>query len=342
MRRPTRLGLAIIAALLVAAGAYTAFWFVVAGRIESGLADWAQSARADKLDVSWQKIRVGGYPAAILVDLDSVVLHDGARTPAPEFHVAVLSGVARPWNFADWRLWMPEGFTADLAAAGGRAPARLVAKTADGLVSIEPAGGWKLQLTLRDTTVAAGVAIRIGLAHTTVTVPPRPAHGQGEPVMTLAVDAGEIGLPVPIEPLGNMLDELTFAVTAKGALPSGNLTEAVTAWRDAGGSIEIDNLRVKWGALSATAAGTLALDQDLQPIGRLSGAIGGYDEILAALVQNGQIRAADAGLARIALTLLAKTGPDGTPEIRTGFTIQGGQMFLGPAKLGKVPRLTWE
>jgi hypothetical protein len=54
------------------------------------------------------------------------------------------------------------------------------------------------------------------------------------------------------------------------------------------------------------------------------------------------MRASDAGLARIALSLLAKAGPDGKTEIKTSFTIQNGQMFLGPAKLGKAPRLTWE
>ena len=54
---------------------------------------------------------------------------------------------------------------------------------------------------------------------------------------------------------------------------------------------------------------------------RPPGAIQGYDLILTALVQNGQMRATDAGLARIALTMLAKAGPDGKPEIRTAFTI---------------------
>ena len=74
----------------------------------------------------------------------------------------------------------------------------------------------------------------------------------------------------------------------------------------------------------------------------ISGAVQGYDQILATLVQTGQMRASDAGLARIALTLLAKAGPDGKPETRTAFAIQNGQMSLGPAKLGRAPRLTWE
>jgi hypothetical protein len=160
--------------------------------------------------------------------------------------------------------------------------------------------------------------------------------------MALAVEANQIKLPLAVGPLGDKIDELDFGATVKGRMPSGKLPDALTAWRDAGGKIELDNLRLKWGALDATATGTIALDPELQPTGAFSGAIQGYDQILTALVQNGQMRASDAGLARIALTFLAKAGPDGKPEVRTAFTIQNGQMFLGPAKLGRVPHITWQ
>jgi hypothetical protein len=342
MPRSTRFGLVILAALLVIAGGYTGYWFLVARRIEAGIVDWAQSKRADKIDFSWQKMHVTGYPFAFRVDLGSAALRDGTITPSPELHITMLSGTARPWNFADWRLVAPDGFTADFAAAGGGAPVKLIAQTADGVVSIESEGGWTLWLALRDTTIEAGAAVLVGSASATLTVPPRPSPGQPDQVMALAVEAGQIKLPHAVGPLGDAIDELDFGATVKGAMPSGKLADAVAAWRDAGGKIELDNLRLKWGALDATATGTIALDQELQPTGGFSGAIQGYDQILMALVQSGQMRASDAGLARIALTLLAKTGPDGKPEIRTVFTIQNGQMLLGPAKLGRVPRITWE
>ncbi|HEX3412931.1 MAG TPA: DUF2125 domain-containing protein [Stellaceae bacterium] len=341
MRRSTRLGLVILAALLVAGGGYTAFWFLVARRIEAGIVDWSLSQQADKIDLSWQKMRVSGYPAAFRVDLGSAALRDGAITPSPELHIPMLSGTARPWNFSDWRLEAPEGFTADFATGAG-APTKLIAQTADGVVSIETEGGWTLWLTLRETTVEAGAPVLVGSAHATLAVPPRPSRGSAHPLMSLAVEASRIKLPAAIAPLGDTVDELDFAATGKGAVPSGKLADALAAWRDAGGKIELDNLHLKWGALDATATGTIALDQELQPTSGFSGAIQGYDQILTALVQNGQMRASDAGLARIALTFLAKAGPDGKPEIRTAFTIQNGQMFLGPAKLGRVPRITWE
>jgi hypothetical protein len=287
-------------------------------------------------------MRVSGYPVAFRVDLGSAALRDASITPSLEFQIPALSGTARPWDFADWRLAAPQGFTADFAAAAGRTPAKLIAHAADGLISIEPEGGWTLWLSLRETSVEAGAAVLVSSAEATLTVPPSPARGHVEPVIALAVEASQIKLPAAIAPLGDTIDELDFAATEKGTIPSGKLADGLGAWRDAGGKIEIDNLRLKWGALDATATGTIALDQELQPTGSFSGAIQGYDQILTALVQNGQMRVSDASLARIALTFLAKTGPDGKPEIRTAFTIQNGQMFLGPAKLGRVPHLSWE
>jgi hypothetical protein len=287
-------------------------------------------------------MRVSGYPAAFRVDLGSAALRDGAVTPSPELHIPALSGTARPWNFAVWRLAAPEGLTADFAAAGRGDPAKLIAQTADGVVSIEPEGGWTLWLSLGETKVEAAASVLVGSARATLIVPPRLSGRHADPVMALAVEASQIKLAAAIAPLGDTIAELDFAATEKGAVPSGKLADAVAAWRDAGGKIELDNLHLEWGALGATATGTIALDQELQPTGGFSGAIQGYDQILTALVQNGQMRDSDAGLARIALTLLAKAGPDGRPEIRTAFRIQNGQMFLGPAKLGRVPRITWE
>jgi hypothetical protein len=135
---------------------------------------------------------------------------------------------------------------------------------------------------------------------------------------------------------------LAFGVSLKGVVPGGKLVQAISEWRDAGGTIELDNLQLRWGNLGATATGTIALDRELQPVGGFTGAIQGYDQILAALVDSGRMRASEAGLARLALAMLAKAGPDGKPAITTAFSIQNGQMFLGPAKLGKAPRITWE
>jgi hypothetical protein len=256
--------------------------------------------------------------------------------------IPIVSGTARPWDFADWRLRAQAGFSVELAGAGERAPVKLTTRTADGVVSVAPEGGWKLWLGVQDVAVDAANRVRISSAGGWVIVPPKPPLQHTDPALGLALNFRHVHLPIAVEPLGDTIEQLDFDVTVKGGLPSGKLAKVAAAWRDAGGTIELDNLLLSWGGLGAAATGTVALDQDLQLIGGFSGAIQGYDKVLTALVQNGHMRSTDAGLARIALTMLAKAGPDGRPEIKTAFTIQNGQMFLGPAKLGKAPRITWE
>jgi hypothetical protein len=342
MRHPTRLALVALAALLVIAGAYAGYWYAVAGQIEDGVVAWAQSSRADKIDVSWRNIRVTGFPGAFRVELETALLRDDAVTPSPEIRMPSISGTARPWNFADWRLNAPRGLTAEIARIGERVPAKLSAQSAEGTVSVDPAGGWTTRLRLQSPVVEAGPRIRVNTVDVSVAMPLKPPTRERNAKLVLTLDARDVELPVAIGPLGDRIDEFDLGGTIKGPIPSGKLSEALAVWRDAGGTIELDKLHLRWGTLGATASGTMTLDQELQPSGALSGAVSGYDQILVALAESGQMRATDAGLARIALGLLAKPGPDGKPEVKTAFAIRNGQMFLGPARLGKAPRFSWE
>src|SRR5207248_383110 len=110
MRRRTRLGLLIAALLLIAGfGAYTAFWFIVAGKLEDGLKEWAQSARDQKIEASWQRLRVGGFPFAFRIEMAEAAFRDEAINPAAEIRMPRLSGSTRPWNFRVWHLTAPQG-----------------------------------------------------------------------------------------------------------------------------------------------------------------------------------------------------------------------------------------
>ena len=342
MRRPTRLGLAVAAVLLVLLGAYTAYWLIAAKRITDRVTAWAQAEQADKIDVSWHSIGVGGFPFACRVALDNAVLRDGRLTPSPELRIPALSASARPWDFASWRLLAPAGWSAVLAGGGERPPLKLAAHTADGALSVDPEAGATLWLSSQDVSVEGGAAVPISSADAWVILPAKSPRSHTEPALGVALNLRQVQLPVMHSVLNDTIDELAFGITVKGTIPSGKLAQAASEWRDAGGTVELDNLHLNWGGVGATASGTIALDKELQLVGGFSGAIEGYDQILTGLVQTGRRSAAEAGAARLVLALLARAGPDGRPEIKTAFTIQNGQMFLGPAKLGKAPRIAWE
>jgi hypothetical protein len=342
MRRRTFLGLAALGLPVVLLGAYVAYWLIVAGQVKDGFSAWAEAQRARKIDVSWERIGVSGFPLAYRVGLETAVLRDGRVTPSPEVRIPALAASARPWDFADWQLTAPKGISASLAGAGERPQLQAAAKTALGVLRVDDSAGAALWLRLQDIEAEAGERMAISSADAWITLPANPSRSPTDPALGVAVDLRQIQLSGISPVLGDEIDELAFAITVKGAFPGGKLAEAATAWRDAGGTIELDNLQLKSHGLSASATGTIALDGELQPIGGISGAIEGYDQILAALVESGHLRANDAGLARLALAMLAKAGPDGRPMIATAFRIQNGQMYLGPAKLGRAPRIAWQ
>ena len=197
-------------------------------------------------------------------------------------------------------------------------------------------------MTLSKPSAEAGLRLAAGDADLWLRLPPHPPQAHTDPALGLALALREVSLPSVPAPLKNPVDEISLGVTVMGAIPAGSARPAAAAWRDAGGTLEVDHFGLRWGELAITASGTAALDAELQPEAAFSGGVEGYDSLMTALVAAGRLRESDARLARLGLTLLARPGPDGRPEIRTSFAIQNGQMFFGPAKLGPAPRINWE
>jgi hypothetical protein len=149
-------------------------------------------------------------------------------------------------------------------------------------------------------------------------------------------------VPLSPAPFQGAVDDLAVGATVLGPIQAGPPRVAAAAWRDAGGTVELDRFALRWGDVAVNGSGTIALGPDMQPIGAFSGAVSGLDELLKALAAAGQLRMGDLTLARLGLAALAKPGPNGKPEVSTSFTIQNGQMYLGPLKLGPAPRINWQ
>jgi hypothetical protein len=342
MRRRTRLGLIVAILLLITGvGAYTAFWFIVAGKLRDGLSEWAQTAREQKVEASWRGLRVGGFPFAFRIELTEAALRNEAINPPAELRMPLLSGNVRPWNFRVWHLTAPQGL--NIAAGAESNPvAKLSMRAATGAVSATTEGGATIWLSLDEARLETSEQVGTRTAYLWLILPPRLPETHSESNLALAADLHEATVPQAPSPFRNPIDELAFGITIKGAIAPGPARQAATAWRDSGGTAELDNFALRWGKLAITGSGTLALDAGLQPMGGFSGVVAGYEDLMTALVTAGRMKPSDARLARIGLAMLAKAGPDGRPAIGTSFTIQNGEMFLGPAKLGPAPKIPWE
>jgi len=174
-----------------------------------------------------------------------------------------------------------------------------------------------------------------------VDLPPAPPRTQDDRTIGVALDLTGLSVPRAPQALGATIDDAAIGVTLMGPVPSGPLREAAAAWRDGGGTLELDHLHLGWDALDLDANGTLALDRDLQPEGTLSGSLGGYDQLLGALVAGGLVKGSDASRMRLVLGLLARPGPNGKPRLATALSLQNGMLSMGPITFGRVPRIEW-
>src|SRR4051812_6642525 len=210
MRLPRFGRLIVVAVLVVVLGGYSAFWFIVAGQIENGIGEWAESLRPHNVDLSWRTIRVGGFPLSFRAEAQEVRLHDPALAEPAEIRIPHLSAAAHPWNFRVWQLAAPEGLTATLGPSE-KTVARLTAREATGSVSPTADSGATVQIRLDDAVLDAGVRVGARQVELSLALPPRPPQSAEDRAIAVAAAVHDVTIPVVPAPLRNPLDEATFA-----------------------------------------------------------------------------------------------------------------------------------
>lgn len=324
------------ALLCLAVLGYTGYWFAIAHRLEAAIPSWAAARRAAGYEVRWQRISVEGFPSAFRLRVTAAALA-GARPFAYQARAGELVLEAAPWNLARWRFTTPQGATLDVLGGG----ARLLADQASGTLATTRTTTTLLLAAqgLHGQGLAQGVAI--AAAGLKLVLPRTPPASHLDAALTLGVDLRTLTLPVAAPSLGPTIAALALTAAVKGAVPPGPLDRALALWRDAGGTLELDDGRILWGPLAARIDGTFALDQALQPMGALTARIERPEAVVDAVVGSGHLPRRFAGLARALVGAMTKTGADGKPELRLPITLQDEAFFLGPVALFRLPRIDW-
>ena len=137
-------------------------------------------------------------------------------------------------------------------------------------------------------------------------------------------------------------EELPAVTEAVAALEAGAPQihpEALAAWSQGGGTVEVDSAALDWGPLKLAMNGTLALDRDLQPTAAMTAEVRGAAQTLSALQD--QLKPNELNIARTVVAMLARPDGDGEPVIKAPLTIQHRGLFVGPLKLAPVPVIQW-
>lgn len=273
----------------------------------------------------------GGYSAYwfhVAGNLRQAVLDEAARRRAEGYDAA-------------WESYRVEGYPAAFRIAfthpalNHRAGAGKWAVSAERLVAeARPwaPGIWRAEAGR--IGLDAGSETRIDEAAATVAFPLAPPANHRETAFTADMVLSRLTVSGQIPGLGTAIETVSLSLAVKGAVD-----KSLSAWRDDGGTVELQNAAIDWGPLSATGAGTLALDEKMQPMGALTARIKGYGAAIDALAAGKAMQPGDASLAKFVLAALSKPDADGKPRIEAPVTLQNGFVYLGPAKLARLPEI---
>jgi hypothetical protein len=332
-----RIVLSLTGIVLVALIVYAAYWHYVAGMLRDQLLPWAQARATEGYIIHWDDAEVGGFPGSFRFDFTN--LSFGTLRPVPvAMNAGSVSAWAMPWNLKHWEFTTPGG--ARVVDPNGSAGFDM--RRVDGAVDVEGRVVAAIDVTTVDLNgLGLALGTKIGDAEAHIELPATPPQSHSDVALGLSLQLSDATLPVSVPGFGNVLSGFSFVAQMKGALPPGQLIPALTQWRNDGGTIELQSLRLRWGSLLVDASGTLALDQALQPEGAFSAVITGQDAAVDVAVRTGALKPSDAGAAKAVLGLLARPNGNGDKALTLPMTIQNQQLFLGPAKLANIPSIVW-
>ena len=344
MRRRRRLWVILLATPLILLAADTLYWWIAVSNLEHGFAAWQAERRAAGWSEQHATPTRGGWPLAATLVVPAMSLARGnPDSPGRQAWSAerlVLSvALARPGRLE--------------IAAEGRQRLRLagtaeVPLTADRLRLVLPlrAGPWPAFADLvadnlhADTPIGGDASVRSLRLHLDFS----PEAQSGAPALEFSLKAEAISPPSGIvRPLGPRIANLEMDGALNGPVPVGRtLAEQAAAWRDGGGSLEVRHLALVWGPLDLTASATLALDDQLQPMGAGSARLVGYAETLDALAAHGAISRSAATATKAVLSLMAHSPDDGSPsDVEVPLTLQYRTLSMRQVPLVRLPELDW-
>jgi hypothetical protein len=348
-----RIVVAAIVLALILAG-YGAWWLHAAARLRDGVGQWAEARRADGYVLALEDVTVQGFPLKLQVVAREFSI--GREAPvAWRWSGPRLAASAPPWVGRRVSVTAPGAHKVEYDTPAGRRAIPFTAEKADATVRV----GDDLRIARVDVdlgTIVAAVPdvgdvkaeqLLLALTAAPKSAPPPPATSPRAPeVGRLAFITIGVELPPGAAPpsLGPRIARTDAEILLLGAIPTASTRTAMAEWRDAGGTLEIDKLRMHWGEFQAETQGSVALDRDLQPVGALTVRMWGVGALIDALVAGGQMRAREGATARVVLRSLAKPSiptQNIPPEIEVSLTVQDRRLYLGPIPLMPIPPIAW-
>lgn len=339
--------LAIGALVLLGAliGGYYAYWRIVAKQLEAGVEAWAEEQRASGHEVAFAWDGIGGFPFRFAATFREPAIRWHGPRGAVAWEGASLDAEMAPWNLRRIAVKSDGQHDAALRLADDGAEWRVAAIGLAGAIHLHGSGalrGFTLALQQPDLSLPNGVALAGAAATVTLDRPESPPTDYDMPLARVTLEARSVALPPGARLLTDgPIESVSLDATINGPMPMAPLKEALTAWRDAGGVVELNSFTFAQGPLGASGDATLALDAALQPEGAGTITTTGLSETVEILIHDGLIPSDRALIARTTAKALEKPGRDGKLEATVGLTLQNRTVSFGPVPVLELQPIKW-
>ncbi len=323
-----------------------AYWRIAAGRLKTGYQHWLAGRVAEGWDIHSGVLSIGGWPGSAVVSVPNLTLrHASGAIPGDVQIAAAAVDLSVPLlDPASLRI----SLTGPAHVRADGSPDMIVT-TEENTVSVPLLSGsrHRFELNARNLRIEPASGdwhTTLGLLNASIDAPDPAEASQPGSAIAFSASAEAIALPAPVKwPLGSNLSSVTLGGSLNGPIPrTRDLTAWAQAWRDGGGSLAISHFTIGWGPLWLTASATLALDDQLQPMGSGNGRLVGYAATLDKLAAAGILTKSAATAAKAVLLLMAGAGdPDRPPAVDVPLTLQYRTLSMRQVPLLRLPELDW-
>src|ERR1700733_5348580 len=344
MWRRRRLWIVLLVAPLLLLAADTLYLRIAVRNLEAGFTTWANERRATGWSEAHGTPIRGGWPLAATLTVPAMSLAGGSSD--------IPGGLAWSADSVVLRVALPRPSLLRIVATGTQrlrlAESPEVSFNADRMdvelplqsVRVPPFLDVIVEHVRANTPVGADDSVDSVRLHLDI----RPEAQSGDPALAFALRAVAMTLPSGMaHPLGPHIASLAVDGALNRPVPLGHTpAERATAWRDGGGSAEIRHLALVWGPPDLTGSATLALDEQLQPMGAASARVLGYAETLDSLATHAAISRSAATAAKAVLSLLANSPDDGSPpDVEVPLTLRYRTLSMRQVPLVRLPEIEW-
>lgn len=341
MDRRLRNALAAVAAALVLWGGG---WFVVAKIVESRAVDWIERERALGNRLVYRDLTVEGFPFAWR--LVATEYEIGRDLPVKQVIAGTrLEATLTPWDLSDIPMRLPGKHRYERRDATTVTAIELEAARPEARMRLHPGGRIReIDVDLGDATARAPGAGDADAARARrVRATAReidPVDPKSREFFNVSIALDELTPPGFWQaPFNRPLKSGEAVIGVRGErVRNPNAAEQLLAWRDSGGVVELYKLQLDWAPLFITGDGTGGLDRQNRPEAAVALKVAGYEQLLDALVQAGQIGARQAAVFTSLLASMAKPDPaTGRREVRIPITAQNGRLAVAGIPMMALP-----